>query len=100
MLLSVWPTIAVGRYVLQNTGPSTRLRARAWMLQELPAGTHLAAEWPMGVVLGTSFDVEQRFSLAERSLDQYRAEGRRIVLLSSDIYWRFLVDRRDGIPGK
>ncbi len=92
VLVSAWPMLKVGRYALQATHPSTRLRAREWIVQNLPPGSKLAAEWHSVPLAGTSFDVSESFSLAAiPSLAGYRAQGYRFLVANSDIYWRFVI---------
>jgi 4-amino-4-deoxy-L-arabinose transferase-like glycosyltransferase len=78
---------------LRGSRPSSRVLAREWILQNIPAGTRIAQEWYAAPLSGTGFAVAERFSLAEKGkLEAYPDEGYRYVVASSYVYDRFFAE--------
>jgi len=73
----------------QRATPSTRVLATDWIVGNLPPGSRIAEEMYTAYLDGTTYDVLQMFSLTDRSLDRYRADGYRYLVRSSSIAGRF-----------
>jgi hypothetical protein len=95
VLLAVlaWPLQQAVFQNIRQSGTSTRIEAREWVLGNLPAGAQLAQEWYTAPLDGCSYKVDLRFSLAEgREAGRYRKLGYRYLLTSSDVYSRYYAD--------
>jgi hypothetical protein len=98
---------------LQQLEPSTRVRARAWVLEHLPPGSRIAEEWYAAPLVGTGFLVTEHFSLAalpgpgfhippgslvrdivvpDVVLEDYARAGYDFLIVSSAIYGRYLAE--------
>jgi uncharacterized membrane protein len=93
LLISAWPAYQLILFDIRQAGRSTRILAREWVLQNLPAGSRIAQEWYTAPLVGTDLDVLERFSLAEdRTLANYRRDGYRYLVASSAVYGRYLAE--------
>ncbi len=93
LLISAWPVYQLILFDVRQASRSTRILAREWILQNLPAGSRIAQEWYAAPLVGAGFDVLERFSLAEdRTLDDYRQDGYRYLVTSSAIQGRYLAE--------
>ncbi len=89
----ITPAIDTARYALQQTGDNTRIQARTWILQNLPAGSVIAQEEYGALLMGTSMNVIWKVALAPAaSLDSYRSDGVQYLVFSSYMYDRYLDD--------
>jgi dolichyl-phosphate-mannose-protein mannosyltransferase len=89
--LSAAPVAALGRFSLQYVSPSTRVLAREWVIEHVPAGARIAEEWYTAPLAGTRFLVSQSFSVATgKTLADYEREGYRYLVVSSAIYLRYV----------
>ncbi len=111
ILASIWPAGQVAALTIRYTGPSTRELAREWILQHLPPGSKIAQEWytaplrsedfigyeAVGKITRSSPDGEyivfSCFALAQnRTLDAYHHDGYDYLVVSSQMYDRFLAE--------
>jgi hypothetical protein len=93
LLISAWPAYQLILFDVRQASRSTRILAREWVVQNLPAGSRIAQEWYTAPLGGTDFDVLERFSLAEdRTLGDYRRDGYRYLVASSAVYGRYLAE--------
>jgi 4-amino-4-deoxy-L-arabinose transferase-like glycosyltransferase len=65
-LVVAWPLYDMIVTDIRDSRPSTRILARQWILQHLPAGTRIAQEWYAAPLAGTGFVVSEYFSLSEK----------------------------------
>ena len=73
--------------------PSTRVLATEWMKSKLPPGTAIAQEMYGAYLKGSTFRSTASFSLSDRTLASYQADGWQYLVVSSDIRERFDADR-------
>jgi 4-amino-4-deoxy-L-arabinose transferase-like glycosyltransferase len=93
VLLSAWPLYDVILMDIRASHSSSRVLAREWMVQNLPAGSRIAQEWYTAPLAGTGFVVLEHFSLSEESkVESYLRAGYRYAVASSDIYDRFFAE--------
>ena len=92
-LLSAWPLCDVILTDIRASHSSSRVLAREWMVQHLPAGSRIAQEWYTAPLAGTGFVVLESFSLSEKGkVESYLSEGYRYVVASSAIYGRYFAE--------
>jgi len=92
--VAAWPGYQVVLQDIRHARDSTRILAREWILENIPAGSRLAEEWYTAPSLGGSqLDVYTTQYLDERSLDEYRQEGYQYLVVSSSIYGRYFAER-------
>ena len=93
VLLVAWPLYDIVLTDIRASRPSTRVAAREWILQNLPADARVAQEWYTAPLAGAPFAVTERFSLAEKgNVEAYASEGYRYAVVSSDVYARFFAE--------
>jgi hypothetical protein len=91
LLLAIWPGRQVLLLDLKDSMPSTRIVSRDWIINNLPSESRIAQEWYTAPLDDTVFKTYLEFSLAtDRRLDDYRLEGFEYLIVSSDIYNRYL----------
>lgn len=91
LLVSAWPVHQLVLLDIRQASPSTRILAREWILQNLPAGSRITQEHYAAPLVGTHFIVSERFSLAvNRTVDDYYRDAYRYLVVSSMIYGRYL----------
>lgn len=73
----------------RRAAPSTRVLATEWIVANLPPSSRIAEEMYTAYLDGTGYDVLHPFSLGNRSLDAYRADGYRFLITSSSMTGRF-----------
>jgi 4-amino-4-deoxy-L-arabinose transferase-like glycosyltransferase len=92
-LLSAWPLYDVIIMNIRASHSSSRVLAREWMVQNLPAGSWIAQEWYTAPLAGTGFVVLEHFSLSEEGkVESYPSAGYRYAVASSDIYDRYFAE--------
>ena len=84
--LSYTPLCSIIRSDQLRANPSTQVVARLWIIEHLPPGSRIAAEWYTAPLKQTGFDVGVQFSLANHSVEDYARSGFRYLLVSSSIY--------------
>jgi len=85
-----WPTFDAVMHDIREANRSTRVLAREWMIDNLPADSRIVEEWYTAPLVGTDFDVTQHPSLvAGGGVDQYRRNGVEIIVASSWNYDRY-----------
>ncbi|MFL5684266.1 MAG: ArnT family glycosyltransferase [Chloroflexota bacterium] len=72
-----------------RAAPSTRVLATRWIADNLPSNARIAEEMYTAYLEGTDYELLRVFSLADRSLDAYRADGYSFVIRSSAMADRF-----------
>lgn len=93
LLLAILPGRQVVYLDLQDSSPSTRVVAREWMVKNLSAQSRIAQEWYTAPLDDTSFKTSLQFSLAEdQHLKDYHREGFDYLVVSSEIYDRYLME--------
>jgi hypothetical protein len=92
LLISILPAYKLIVHNIREAMPSTRVLAREWILHNLSTDSLIAQEWYTAPLEGTNFTITQSFSLAERSLDEYREAGYRYLVVSSGIYERYMAE--------
>ncbi|MBI4318131.1 MAG: glycosyltransferase family 39 protein [Chloroflexi bacterium] len=92
LLVAVWPLSQVVLYHVTQMNP-TRVQAREWIVQNLPAKSRILQEWYAAALGGTDFDVTERAVLAAGpTLDDYYREGYRYLVASNYMYSRVLLE--------
>lgn len=93
LLVSVWPAYQLILMDIRQANPSTRILAREWIASNLPASSKIAQEAYTAPLAGTGFVVFETSSLAERrTLDDYRRDGYRYLVVSSAMYDRYMAE--------
>ena len=91
LAVTAWPAREAILHDYREAHPSTRILAREWMLDHLPAGSRVGQEWYAAALAGTSFDVTEKFTLADyTSPEKYREEGYDYLVVSDTVYGRYL----------
>jgi 4-amino-4-deoxy-L-arabinose transferase-like glycosyltransferase len=91
LLLAVWPGRQVVLLDLKDSMPSTRIVTRDWIINNIPPESRIAQEWYTAPLDDTVFKTYLEFSLAsDRSLKDYQLEGFEYLMVSSDVYARYL----------
>jgi hypothetical protein len=91
--VAAWPGHQVVLQDIRHARDSTRILAREWILENVPAGSRLAEEEYTAPSLAEAhLDIFGSFSLAGRSLDEYQHEGYKYLVVSSSIYGRYLAE--------
>lgn len=100
LLISIGPSLFSSlRHDLLLTRTDTRTLAKAWIEQTIPAGAHLAQEWPIHgppllsteqtqIMAQPTYEIAVmgKTGLAEQPLSWYRAQGIDYLITSSYIY--------------
>lgn len=73
----------------QRSGPGTRAVATDWVTRNLPPESWIAQEISTIYLTPSAGRVQRVFALAERSLDQYRADGYRYLISTEAMVERF-----------
>lgn len=90
LVVSAGPATAYFRTGLLQGVPGTRLLAREWIEQNVPAGTRIVADFYTAPLHDTQIAADYHFALAsDGTLEQYRAAGYRYAMISDAIYLRF-----------
>ena len=91
--ITAWPAREVILHDYREAHYSTRVLAREWILNHVPAGSRLAQEWYAAALTKTDYDVTEKFSLAEyETPEQYRAEGFDYLVVSDTVYGRYYAE--------
>ncbi len=88
-VLLIPPMADAAESMRQRSGPSTRAVATDWVVQNLPPGSRIAQEISTSYLAPDPGRVLGIFSLASRSLDQYRADGYRYLITTTGMSDRF-----------
>ncbi|MDX1415166.1 MAG: glycosyltransferase family 39 protein [Candidatus Promineifilaceae bacterium] len=92
-LISIWPLYQLALFEIKQSSLSTRVMARRWMVENLPAGSKIAQENYTAPLQGTSFETTLVDSLgAAGKLESYAADGYDYLVASSGIYARYLAE--------
>src|SRR5262249_44499585 len=70
--------------------PSTEIESMRWIEQHAPPNARIGQEWYTAPLRPSKFRLTVRFSLAEEPLDFYRRIPVEMVMVSSNIYGRYL----------
>jgi len=96
LLVVAPPLWETGRVVSLLTRTDTRITARHWVLDNVPAGTAVAREqYAPPLHSGDGYRIVQFFSLTDQSLELYCSRGVEVLLLSSKNAERYLEDDTD-----
>jgi 4-amino-4-deoxy-L-arabinose transferase-like glycosyltransferase len=91
--ITAWPAREVILHDYRESHPSTRVLARAWMTEHIPAHSRIVQEWYTAALAGTDFAVTEKFSLAEYPTpEQYRQEGYDYLVASDTVYGRYFAE--------
>lgn len=91
VLLAAWPAYQVILHDIRDSKPGTRVVAREWMIENIPAGSRIILEPYTPPLRGTDFDfTENILSLARLgTVDGFRDEGYDYMVVSDETYQRF-----------
>ncbi|MCP4419678.1 MAG: phospholipid carrier-dependent glycosyltransferase [Chloroflexi bacterium] len=93
LLVSAYPIYKTVLHNIKQSNASTRVLAREWLLENVPADSKIAQEWYTAVLANTSFAVEERSDLTQdRVVANYYEEGFDYLLVSSGVYGRFYAE--------
>lgn len=89
--ITAWPAYQVILHDIRDSKPGTRVVARQWMIENLPAQSRIILEPYTPPLRGTNFDFkEETLSLARLgTLEDYRAQGYTYIVVSDETYQRF-----------
>lgn len=91
VLVSTLPAIDFFRVALAQATPSTRVAARTWIEQNVPAGSTIAADFYTAPLHDTELRTDYHFSLAaDGEIEHYRDAGYQYLMISDAIYGRYL----------
>jgi hypothetical protein len=90
LALAAYPAYQVVMHNIRESRPSTRVQARLWALDNLPAGSAIAQEWYAAPLEGAPFHVTEQFTLAQGGeLEDYVHEGYDYLIASSAMFDRY-----------
>ena len=93
VVVTIWPARDVFLQNYRDSHPSTRVLAREWMIDHVPARSRIFQEWYTAALPGTDFDVTEKFTLAELATpEQYREEGYDYLVASDAVYGRYFAE--------
>jgi hypothetical protein len=88
-LLLTTSLAATAAFVRQQSGPTTRAVLTDWVTRNLPPDSRIAQESSTTYLPSAPGHVLRVFTLADRTLDQYRADGYRYLITTSSMSQRF-----------
>ncbi len=89
-LVSAKPAWAYFRFALAQAKPSTRIVAREWIIENLPPGSTIVAEFYTAPLHETELHADYHFSLAaDGTLEDYVRAGYDYAMVSDAIYGRY-----------
>jgi Dolichyl-phosphate-mannose-protein mannosyltransferase len=92
-LLSIWPIYRLLLLDIRQASPSTKIFARDWILENIPAGSHIAEEAYTAPLDGTNFVISSTFSLAtNHTLADFSGQGYQYLVASDQVYARYLAE--------
>lgn len=95
LLLTAGPAAAYFRTGLLQGVPGTRVLARQWIEQNVPATTRIVADFYTAPLHDTEIVADYHFALgSDGTLEQYRGAGYRYAMISDAIYLRFFREAR------
>lgn len=95
VLVSAQPALAFFRFSAAQAVPSTRIEAREWIVENLPAGSTVAAEIYSAPLHDSPLEAGYHFSLAaDGTVADYREAGYRYALVTSAIRRRYQSEPR------
>lgn len=74
---------------VQFSTKDTRVTAKEWIDENIPAGSKFATEEYAAPISNKEYDIEYFFSLSERDLAYYTNNGFNYLMLSSSVYNRY-----------
>lgn len=90
VLFTAGPATAYFRAGILRGVPGTRVLARQWIEQNVPAGSRIVADFYTAPLHDTELSTDYHFALAsDGTLEQYRAAGYQYAMISDAIYLRF-----------
>jgi uncharacterized membrane protein len=93
VIISIWPLYQTVLHNIRQSNPSTRVLARQWMVENLPANSKIGQENYTAALAGTDFEVVIVDPLStEGSLSNYTSLGFDYLVASSSIYGRYLAE--------
>ncbi|MBV8713440.1 MAG: glycosyltransferase family 39 protein [Chloroflexi bacterium] len=93
LLVTALPLYQLVNFELSERDGGVRYAARAWILANVPAGSRILEESYAAPLSGTTYAVDERFSLAaDPSLDDYSHQGYNYLITSSAVDDRYLAE--------
>lgn len=93
LLVSAVPIYNSVFHDLKQLRPSTRISAREWLLENVPADSKIGQEWYAAALEGTTFEVVNMWALGQdHEVATYYDEGFDYLVASSGMYDRFYAD--------
>lgn len=88
--LCLWPGLRCAQMAVRFSRPSTQIRARAWILDNIPPGSRIAQDFYGPPIENLGYNVFVRFSLSNiRTVEEYRREGFEYIVTCSQVYDRY-----------
>lgn len=92
-LLSAWPIYQLTLLDIRHSRPSTLIIARQWIIDHLPAGSHIALDRYTAPLTGTDFVVpKHRWLARNHTLEDFIGEDYRYIEVSSAMYDGYLAE--------
>lgn len=93
LLISANPIYQTVLHDIRQSSSSTRVLAREWLVENVPAGSKIGQEAYTAALIGAPFDVMETWTLGQdRVLENYIDEGFDFLVISSALYDRFYAD--------
>lgn len=90
----------VTHVIMRRAYPTTELVAREWMIEHLPAGSHIGVEWLAVQLVQTPFFLESQSPLPEGgSLNEWRAKGVTHLVVNRSVSQDYIEDTSNEFAG-
>lgn len=92
-LMLVLPFVRFGRTTASRIGPSTRLLAREWVIENVPNESKIVIDKKTAPLADRGFLIyEQSWSPPDRRLDEYISDGYQYIVVNGGLHESFLAE--------
>jgi hypothetical protein len=92
LAVSVQPAYQLTLLNLQDSNPSTRILAREWIVENIPAQSKIVQETSAAPLSGSDYQVTERILARDHELSDYYQEGFQYIVASSGVYARYFAE--------
>jgi len=95
--IMLFPGIGTARYLQLLTQEGTRMEAKKWIEDNIPAGSKVALEFYSPPLSGKEYHLDQPSSAGMNELNWYRKRKFEYIIMSSYMYDRYLTTEAEGL---